>query len=139
MNSLLRHFKTLAAAIVLLAPALVPLQAPASPVMVLPDCTGKLQVRPSQVIFACGDGNFFAHGLHWANWGASTTSATGTGQFTVCTPNCAQGKPHSAPIKVIASGRQSCAGGRPAYASVTFAWLSPVSGRPPFSMRFTCK
>jgi hypothetical protein len=138
VNIVVRHAKPVAAAIVLLAAALVPQSAPASPVMALPDCSGKLQVRPSQVIFACGDGNFFAHGLRWTNWGASSTSATGTGQFTDCTPNCAQGKAHSAPIKVIASGRQSCPGGRPAYASVTFAWIGPSPGRAPFSMRFPC-
>jgi len=132
------HAKPVVTAIVLLAAALAPRHAPASPVMALPDCSGKPQVRPSQVIFACGDGNFFAHGLRWTNWGASTTSATGTGQFTDCTPNCAQGKAHSARIKVIASGRQSCAGGRPAYAAITFAWIGPSPGRAPFSMRFPC-
>ena len=138
MNVFVRHAKPVVAAVVLLAAALVPQHAPASPVMALPDCSGKLQVQPSQVIFACGDGNFFAHGLRWTNWGASTTSATGTGQFTDCTPNCAQGKTHSARIKVTASGRQSCPGGRPAYASVTFAWIGPSPGRAPFSMRFPC-
>jgi hypothetical protein len=138
VNIVVRHAKPVIAVVVLLLAALVPRHAPASPVMALPDCSGKLQTRPSQVIFACGDGNFFAHGLRWTNWGASSTSATGTGQFTDCTPNCAQGKAHSAPIKVIASGRQSCPGGRPAYASVTFAWIGPSPGRAPFSMRFSC-
>jgi hypothetical protein len=138
VNIVVRHAKPVVAAVALLAGMLVPRYAPASPAMALPDCSGKLQVRPSQVVFACGDGNFFAHGLRWTNWGASSTSATGTGQFTDCTPNCAQGKAHSAPIKVTASGRQSCPGGRPAYASVTFAWIGPSPGRAPFSMRFPC-
>lgn len=137
--NVLHYGKPIAVSIVLLAAVFAPQHVSSAPVMVLPDCTGKLQVRPSQVVFACGDGNFFAHGLTWSNWGANTTSATGTGQFTDCTPNCAQGKPHSARIKVIASGRQMCAGGRPAYANVTFAWFSPVAGRPPFSMRYLCK
>ncbi len=139
MNVAVGRAKPVVAAIVLLATALMPSPAPASPVVALPDCTGKLQVRPSQVIFACGDGNFFAHGLSWTNWGATTTSSTGTGQFTDCTPNCAQGKAHSARIKVIASGRQSCPGGRPAYTTVTFAWIGPSPGRAPFAMRFPCK
>ena len=138
MSVFVKRAKPVVAAIVLLAAALVARPAPAAPVMALPDCSGKLQVKPSQVIFACGDGNFFAHGLHWTSWGAGTTSATGTGQFTDCTPNCALGKAHSAPIRVIASGRQSCPGGRPAYATVTFAWIGPSPGRAPFSMRLQC-
>jgi len=76
--------------------------------------------------------------LRWSNWGANTASATGTGQFTDCTPNCAQGKIRRGAIRVIATGRASCPGGAPAYANVTFAWIGRALSRAPFVMKLPC-
>ena len=113
----------------------------ASPVTALPDCLGKPQVRPSQVIFACGDGNFTAQKLTWTGWGEPFAAATGTGEVNDCTPNCAAGKFHTGKIVLIASGSQRCPDGRQAYATVTYAWI----GKPPIAtpmgdpaQRFDC-
>jgi hypothetical protein len=112
----------------------------ASPAIVLPDCLGKPQIKPAQIVFACGDGNFSAAKLQWTGWGATFAAARGTGSMNDCTPNCAAGHFHSAPIVVLASGRGSCPDGRPAYTTVTWAWI----GKPPYvdndpKQTFHCK
>jgi hypothetical protein len=100
----------------------------AAPQLALPDCLGKPLVKPAQVIFACADGNFSAQSLKWTGWGESFAAATGVGEVNDCTPYCAAGKFHKARIVIIASGVQRCPDGRPAYSTVTYAWI----GRPPF-------
>ena len=100
-----------------------PQRAAAAPAMSLPDCLGKPQVRPSQVIFACGDGGFSARNLQWTGWGENFAAAIGIGEVNDCTPNCAAGKFHSFRIVLIASGHQACPEGRPAYRTVTYAWV----------------
>jgi hypothetical protein len=87
----------------------------------LPDCTGKLVVRPSSVVLACGDDNFQAKQLRWSGWGQSFAAAQGTASVNDCKPDCAAGHFHSYPVILIAKGRQTCSG-RPAYAGVTYAF-----------------
>ena len=56
------------------------------------DCQGIApQVRPSELILACGDGAIRATDLRWTSW--SATAARGSGKVGVddCTPNCAIG------------------------------------------------
>jgi hypothetical protein len=139
MRSLVRRFGYVVAASALLLSFAGARQASAAPVMALADCQGKPQVRPSAILFACGDGNFSAKGLAWSGWGKSTTTATGSAESNDCTPNCAAGHFHSYPIRVIVSGRASCPGGRPAYSTVTFAWPSKNNpGGKPYPMQFPC-
>ena len=99
----------------------------------LPDCIGKPQVRPSEVIFACGDANFLARRLQWTGWGERFAAATGVAEVNDCTPYCAAGHFHSYRVVIIASGHQSCPDGRPAYTTVTYAFV----GREPFAPQGT--
>ena len=109
-------------------------------VSALPDCAGKPQTRPAQVMFACGDGNFVANKLKWTGWGDTFAAATGTGSMNDCTPNCAAGHFHSAPIVVIASGRQTCPDGRAAYATLTWACIGkPLNVDADPHEKFPCK
>ncbi len=136
--SLVRRFGHVIAVTALLFGAAGTHPASAAPVMALPDCQGKPQVRPATVLFACADGNFSAEKLAWSGWGKSTTTATGVAQSNDCTPNCAAGHMHSYRIRVIVSGKESCPGGRPAYSTVTFAWLGANPGGSPYSMKYPC-
>ena len=97
----------------------------------LPDCVGKPQVRPSEVIFACGDANFLARRLQWTGWGERFAAATGIAAINDCTPYCAAGHFHNYRVVIIASGHQSCPDGHPAYTTVTYAFV----GRPPFAQQ----
>jgi hypothetical protein len=93
----------------------------------LPDCQGKLLVKPASITLACGDGNFYVENLKWTGWGQSFAAATGTAKANDCRPNCAAGHFHSYPMLLIVTGSQSC-GGHPAYARVVYAFV----GRSPY-------
>ena len=87
--------------------------AAASAVAVVPvfgGCTSKVHVRPHTVVFACGDGNFFATRLRWTRWDASQAFATGIGHQNDCTPDCAGGRFHAYPVSVHLTTPLVCAG-----------------------------
>ena len=133
-----RRFGYVVAATVLLVSAAGAHHASAAPVIALPNCQGKPQVKPSSFLFACADGNFSAQKLSWSGWGNATTTAVGVAQSNDCTPNCAAGHMLSYRIRVIVSGRQTCPGGQAAYAEVTFAWIGASPGGSPYSMKYPC-
>jgi len=93
----------------------------------LPDCQGKLLVKPASITLACGDGNFYAEKLKWTGWGEAFAAATGAGKVNDCQPNCAAGHFHSYPMLLMVAGSQMC-GGHPAYARVVYAFI----GRSPY-------
>lgn len=137
--SLVRRFGHVVAVTALLLGAAGVRPASAAPVMALPDCQGKPQVRPATVLFACADGNFEADHVAWSGWGKNSTTGYGIAQSNDCTPNCAAGHMHSYKINVIVSGHQTCPGGRPAYLNVTFRWPGANPGGQPYSMKYPCK
>jgi len=63
----------------------------AASVPVVVNCATHAQTRPGTYILACGDGNGYVNGLHWASWGSSAAFATGSYVFNTCTPSCAAG------------------------------------------------
>lgn len=72
-------------------------------------CTSDVRVRPPKIVFACGDGNFFATRLRWSRWDAREALATGLGHQNDCTPDCARGHFHVYPISVRLSAPIVCA------------------------------
>lgn len=110
----------------------------------LPDCVGKPEIKPKDMTIACGDGNFRIEKIQWTGWGETFAAGVGTGTLNDCEPYCAAGHFHNYPMVVIASGRQTCPNGQPAYAMVTYAFI----GRSPLpasaqnakdaSMSFPC-
>ena len=86
------------------------------PITALPDCQGKLAVRPTQVVFACGDGNVYATGVVWSHWGSLFATATATMHENDCEPNCAAGHFHTYAAVLAVTGSQRCKGGPTAYA-----------------------
>ncbi|RVU22546.1 hypothetical protein EOT10_21525 [Streptomyces antnestii] len=69
-------------------------------VPVLVDCTFAPQVRPTDFILACGDGNSRLASLHWSQWGPAKAVATGTNWVNDCKPYCAAGKFHAYKVAV---------------------------------------
>jgi len=55
------------------------------------NCAGQGQTRPRLYILACGDGNAYLTGLHWAAWGSSAAFASGISTFNDCVPSCKAG------------------------------------------------
>jgi hypothetical protein len=109
----------------ILLAALFSAAAVGAPPQVLPDCLGKPQVRPAQIVLACADANFGVKGLRWTGWGQSFAAATGTAYANDCTPNCAAGHFHTYRAVVVASGTQRCKNGKRAYKEVTIAFVGP--------------
>ena len=94
----------------------------------LPDCLGKPQVRPANVVLACADANFGVRKLRWTGWGSAVAAATGTAYANDCTPNCAAGHMHAYQAVVVVSGAQRCPGGVTAYLRLRIAFI----GRSPY-------
>ena len=100
-----------------------------------PDCI-HLHVRPTKIVFACGDGNFYASHLTWDRW--RVWKAVGEGLFHLndCRPDCAGGTFHNRRGRIVLRRRIRCTGlhehvfGR---ASVTYQ--RPLLGRTHESFR----
>ena len=111
----------------------------------LPDCLGKPQVKPSEIILACADANARIEKLAWTGWGSSFAAAVGTMTVNDCIPYCAAGHFHNYKAVVIVTGTQKCANGIIAYKTVEYAFLgkspfaagSPAANNP--SQDFPCK
>jgi hypothetical protein len=95
---------------------------------VLTGCSHRAQVRPHEVVFACGDGNFYATGLRWSRWSRADARAAGTGHQNDCTPSCAAGRFHTYPLAVRLSRPVSCVRGRREFSRL--AWRF-TAAKPP--------
>jgi hypothetical protein len=74
------------------------------------NCLNKPVVRPGTFELACADGNDTLTKLHWTAWNPGYATATGTQVVNDCTPNCAQGRFDSYPIRVILWGGTTVSG-----------------------------
>lgn len=91
---------------------------------VLADCLGRPQVKPTDIVLACGDGNASVGGIAWTGWGSTFTAGRGVAVINDCTPTCVAGHDHSYPVVVLLTGRETCRpSGKIAYAKLTFAFL----------------
>jgi hypothetical protein len=59
------------------------------------DCFSQPQVRPSNFLLACGDGNSILVSLQWSQWDPTSAVARGVNQVNDCKPYCAAGTFHS--------------------------------------------
>lgn len=82
------------------------------PNLVVAQCTQPGQVKPSEIVLACGDGNSVAQQLHWQAWGRNSASGSGILSQNDCNPYCAEGTFHDYPARfglsdaVRAGGRE---------------------------------
>jgi hypothetical protein len=64
--------------------------------------------RPAAMVFACGDGNFYATRLRWSRWTAAGATASGVGHRNDCRPYCAAGHFHAYPLVVTLARPERC-------------------------------
>ena len=101
----------------------------------------KPKFKPANVILACGDASFGSTGMSWSKWTRKTAVGTGTGQINDCNPDCAHGKPKTAPIELRLSKPVKCSNGRRIFAKVHYTWTSgapqnfPDSGSVPLGCK----
>jgi hypothetical protein len=93
------------------------------------DCI-HLRTRPSAILFACGDGNFYVDHLTWFRW--HPWKATGGGLFhqNDCNPSCAEGTFHTEWGQVWLRNRDRCdPPGRFVFQHVRIVYLGKLLGR----------
>lgn len=49
-------------------------------------CDGKGQVKPSEIILVCRDGNTFVSNIKWKKWNDNRATGTGTLSWNTCLP-----------------------------------------------------
>ena len=54
-------------------------------------------VKPSSIMIACADANYWISHLKWKGWGNATTMSAGEVHYNDCTPYCAAGHFHVIP------------------------------------------
>ncbi|MFI1767294.1 hypothetical protein ACH41H_35295 [Streptomyces sp. NPDC020800] len=74
---------------------------------VLVDCFSKRNVRPTDFILACGDGNSRLVELHWTQWSPYGATAVGMNAVNDCKPYCAAGTFRFYPVTVRLDSPQS--------------------------------
>jgi hypothetical protein len=74
---------------------------------VSPDCF-RLGIRPTEILFACGDGAYYADHLNWRSW--HPWKAVGFGVFhqNDCRPSCADGTFHRRAGRIALRKRTWC-------------------------------
>jgi hypothetical protein len=86
------------------------------------DCAGappsSLQVEPSSIIVACGDGGIGAQDLVWSTWTSGGASGSGEVWQNDCTPDCANGVVNHYPASITLSDVQPSSDG-PAFTVLT--------------------
>lgn len=98
--------------------------------VVVVNCLGKQQTRPSSFVLTCADANDALSGLHWVNWASSQAFGTGTEVINTCTPDCADGKLVSYPA-LIALWRPEPLPGHPGVRYFTRITRIYPAARPP--------
>jgi hypothetical protein len=94
-------------------------------------CAHHPVVRPASVVFACGDGNFYATSLHWVTWGATAATAKGVGHQNDCKPYCAAGHFHTYSLSVRLSRPVQCVHGRTEFSRIAWTFTGRHPARVP--------
>jgi hypothetical protein len=112
-----------------------------APAPVITGCAHQPQVRPHEIVIACGDGNFYVDHLAWKRWGAGGAVAAGVAHQNDCTPYCAAGHFHSYRATVTLSRIVSCVKGRREFARVSWqlAAAKPARYSRVGSQTLTCR
>ena len=88
---------------------------------------GPLVSKPTELVIACGDGNYFLSKLRWSGWGTPTATATGVAEANTCTPNCAAGKFKSYRMTATATRLTTCGKAKYyGYLTITYPGARPA-------------
>ena len=55
-------------------------------------------------MITCGDGGMYVNKITWTTWGPKGAQGIGLYNVNDCDPDCADGKMHTAPVKIELSG-----------------------------------
>jgi len=83
-------------------------------------------VRPSKIIVACGDANFYFTNLAWSSWNGKQAVAKGIAHLNDCTPTCAAGHFHTYRTTITLSRPRSCSDGVLAFTRMAWQFQGTV-------------
>jgi hypothetical protein len=112
------------------APGVAAHRAVVPPRVIVVNCLGKQQTRPSNFVLTCADAGDSLTGLHWAAWASTQAFGTGTEKINTCRPNCAEGKFVSYPV-LVALWRPEVLPGHPGVLYFTRMTRIYTASRPP--------
>lgn len=91
-------------------------------------CANTLQIRPTQIQVACGDGNFYLTKVRWSHW----TATSAVGHQNDCKPYCAAGHFHRYQVELRLWRPELCTGSRHLF---TRFYVHFVGAKPSNSVR----
>jgi len=69
------------------------------------------QIRPLEILVACGDGNLYISALVWSRWSRTNAVGTGISHQNDCQPYCVSGHWHRFRVTVSLSRPRACRSG----------------------------
>jgi hypothetical protein len=69
-----------------------------------------VKIQPRYILFACGDGGFYATQLEWDSWHRFRALGRGNFHQNDCDPSCAGGTFHTASGRLLLKDRGRCPG-----------------------------
>lgn len=86
-------------------------------------CDGKGQVKPKEIILACGDGNTFVSNITWKTWKKNTATGSGTLRWNTCLPEtCSAGIVQTYKAKITLGGVASAPGETDVFSQMTLTF-----------------
>jgi hypothetical protein len=102
------------------------------------DCQ-HLRQRPSSILFACGDGNYYVNHLQWTGWHSKRAFGRGVFHFNDCKPDCAGGTFHKRRGSLLLRFRRWCSPERKfAFKHAYIRYNRPYQGRQKHSYGLVC-
>lgn len=65
-------------------------------------------IRPSSIILACADANWYVKRVRWRTWGVDRAAGRGVFHFNDCIPNCSEGTFHIRHGRIALADRRWC-------------------------------
>ncbi len=86
-------------------------------------CDGKGQVKPKEIVLACGDGNTFVSKITWKKWNKNKATGTGTLSWNTCLPEtCVAGIVQTYKAKITLDGLASAPGETDVFSEMTLTF-----------------
>jgi hypothetical protein len=104
-----RTLAALVTAALALALAAVATAAGRPPAVAFRDCLGP-EVRPSELLLACGDGTEWFDVSRWTRWTRRSARAVGISHTRDCTPSCVAGRDRARRAVVLLDRPRPCGG-----------------------------
>jgi hypothetical protein len=94
------------------------------------DCLRLPEVRPAELVLACGDGTESFSVARWTQWTRRSARAVGTAEINDCTPSCVDGHVHHYRAVVLLDRPRAC-GGRVQFTRLRLRFTKrPGAGQP---------